>query len=165
MRVLSYILLAYVALALNIGLVPWLKLGETRIEFDFVLIVVTFIALFAPAPGAWLGCLIIGFVQDLLSPMPLGFHTLAYGTVGLLGYSLAQSLYRTHPLTQTLTAASGVMVLLFCYLIAGRLHSPAFAGYSSFLLGSLFTVVLTPVLLWPIQTRRKWFLMAKTRRN
>src|SRR2546429_9086475 len=66
MRWLAYFIFAYLVLALQIGLAPYLAYQGAAP--NFVLLAVVFIAINAPRDAAPLGCFSPGVLQDPLSP-------------------------------------------------------------------------------------------------
>src|SRR5687768_15200573 len=97
MRWLTYFILAYLALGLQVGLgdyVSYLGAGP-----NLVLLAVIFIAINAPRDAALLGCFGMGLMHDLLTHQPLGLFGLSYGLVGMMASGTHQVVYREHPLT------------------------------------------------------------------
>ena len=82
MRWLSYFILGYLAVALQIGLAPYLAYrGAVP---NFVLLAAIFIAVNAPREAALLGCFMLGAMQDLVTQQPPGLFAFSYGLVSLL---------------------------------------------------------------------------------
>src|SRR3954464_14721502 len=97
MRLPAYFILAYLAIGLQLGLVPYLRVGDCRP--DLVLLAVIFISIHAPRDAALLGCFGIGLMQDLVSLNSLGVHALAYSLAAMFTVSTQELVYRAHPLT------------------------------------------------------------------
>src|SRR6478609_6332561 len=123
MRGLAFTLLAYVALALQIGLGPYIEWQGARP--NLVLLAAVFIGMNAPREPALLGCFVLGLVQDLLTGQALGVYALSYGLAALLVTGSAQVVYRDHPLAHlTLVLAAGV-IAMFVALLSQRIHPAA----------------------------------------
>src|SRR5678809_627478 len=97
MRWLAYFILAYLALALQIGLAPYLQYRGAAP--NLVLLAAVFVALNAPRDAALLGCFCLGVMQDLVTQQQLGLFALSYGLMGLVVFGLNQVVDRDHPLT------------------------------------------------------------------
>jgi hypothetical protein len=105
MRWLAYVILAYVAVALQIGLGPFLRYKGA--QPNLVLLAAVFIALNAPRDAALLGCFCLGLLQDLLTQQPPGLFALSYGLTAMVAVSVHQVIYREHPLTHFSVALFG----------------------------------------------------------
>src|ERR1700749_2562039 len=88
MRWLTYFILAYLTLGLQIGLAGHIALGGARP--NLVLLAVIFIAINAPRDAALLGCFVLGLLQDLTTQQPLGIFALSYGLVAMFTISTQQ---------------------------------------------------------------------------
>src|SRR4051794_30868079 len=117
MRWLTYFILAYVALGIQVGLGDYVRYqGATP---NFVLLVAVFVAINAPRDAALLGCFALGVMHDLLTQQAPGLFALAYGLVGLMIAGTHQVVYREHPLTHfSMTLASGIVVAVILVLHA-----------------------------------------------
>src|ERR1700760_4481629 len=108
MRWISYFILAYVTLGLQIGLAPHLRYQGAAP--NLVLLAVIFIALNAPPDAALLGAFVLGVLQDLLTQQQPGLFAFSYGLVGMFVVSTQQLVYREHPLTHlSLALIAGIM--------------------------------------------------------
>src|ERR1044071_3234499 len=111
MRLLAYLILAYVMLGLQLGLRGQIAIGSAWP--NLVLLAVIFIAINAPRDAALLGCFGLGVLQDLLTQHPPGLFAFAYGVVGLAVAGTHQAVYREHPLTHfSMTLAGGIVVAI-----------------------------------------------------
>ena len=141
-RWIVYFILAYVALAVQIGATPYVRWQGA--PPNFVLLVVIFIALNAPREAALLGALCLGLMQDLVTQSPLGLYAVCYGLVGMFivtmifNVPLNNALAATDPASieaaslwaryltdwvfwnHVRTVASTVACALFIYAIAAR---------------------------------------------
>ena len=81
MRWLTFLILAYLAVALQIGLSPYLAYHGAAP--NLVLLAVIFIAVNAPRDSALLGCFALGVMQDLVSHQPPGLFAFSYGLVAM----------------------------------------------------------------------------------
>ena len=162
MRILTYLILAYLALGLQTGLAAYMRYqGAVP---NFVLIAAIFIAINAPKEAALLGCFGMGVMHDLLTTEPLGLYAFAYSLVGMFVVSTQQLVYRSHPLTHfSMALVGGVLagaVLLAHGLIRGPVTSP-----TTLLLCAIYTAVAAPFILGPLQKLRKLFAFTTTSRN
>jgi rod shape-determining protein MreD len=122
MRWLSYLILGYVAVALQIGLAPYLAYhGAVP---NLVLLAVIFIAVNAPRDAALLGCFLLGFMQDLVTQQPPGLFAFSYGLVALFVVATQQVVYKGHPLTHFSLAMVGELITV-CVLLIHSLARPA----------------------------------------
>jgi rod shape-determining protein MreD len=120
MRLLPYILLAYVALGVQVGAGPFVSVRGA--SPNLVLVAATFIGLYAPREAALLGCMGMGLMQDLLTLQPPGLYALAFGLVGLLVVGVHQLVDREHPLTHVALAFVGGLIVSAVLLIHGLVH-------------------------------------------
>ena len=164
MRFLPYLILAYAALGLQIGLgdyVTWHGAPP-----NLVLVAVLFVALNAPPKAALLGCFTLGLVQDFLCQPPAGLHALSYGLVAMGVIAAQHVLNRDHPLTHFGLAVFGGLVTACVLALHLWLRPPASAapGASAdatlpalpvirgpvlpLFIAAGYTAVLAPVLFW-----------------
>src|SRR4029079_5257545 len=97
MRWAAYLVLAYVAVGLQIGLGEYLRVGAAKP--DLVLLAAVFIAINAPREAALLGCLCLGLIQDLVALNAMGLYALAYALAGMFTVSTQELVYKSHPVT------------------------------------------------------------------
>lgn len=175
MRLLPFFILAYIAIGLQIGLGSLLAFGGSAP--NFVLLAAIFIALQAPREAALLGCFALGLIHDLVSQQPLGLHALAYGLVGLMIVGSQSSLQRENPLAHVMLAAVGGIVVTLVILVNQRFTpaAPAEAispeiilpalrvGPGALIWGVIWTTLLAPVVLWPLNKLRRRFAFDHTR--
>ncbi len=111
MRWPAFILVAYFALGLQLGLGGVLGLGAWMPSLP--LIFVLFVALHARTQDALLGAVIVGLGHDAIAAVPLGTYTFTYGVVALASIQLRQVMYREHPFTHgTLTLLMGCLLAI-----------------------------------------------------
>jgi rod shape-determining protein MreD len=108
MRWFTYFILAYVAVALQIGLSPYLAYNGAAP--NLVLLAVIFIAVNAPRDAALLGCFALGIMQDLATHQPPGLFAFSYGIVALFITATQQMVYKGHPITHFTLALVGGLV-------------------------------------------------------
>src|SRR3954451_19662935 len=108
MRGLTYIILAYLTLGMQVGLSPFIRLGGAPPNLG--LLAALFIALNAPKEPALLGCFLLGLMQDLLTEQTLGLYAFSYGLIAMFVMSTQQLLYREHPLTHVLVAFAASII-------------------------------------------------------
>lgn len=71
MRLGIFAIALWLAIGLDRGLGPLLRLGDGSVEPSFVLPLIVFVALYAPARTAMAGAAAAGLIVDLLSPVTL----------------------------------------------------------------------------------------------
>src|SRR5205823_9856644 len=152
MRWISYFILAYLIIAVQMALAGYLRWGQA--SPNLVLPAAVFIAINARREHALIGAFGLGFLQDLFTQHPLGLYAFAYGLVGLFVVGTQPAVYRDHPLTHffvTLLASMLVaLVVLFnnwAYPIlhshSAQLSQPVLAIFSS----ALYTAAIAPILM------------------
>src|ERR671913_1284868 len=117
MRWFAYFILAYFAIALQIGLAPYVRYNNAAP--NLVLLAAVFIALNAPRDAALLGCFCLGVLQDLVTQQPPGLFALSYGVVAMFVVSTHHDVYREHPLTHFSMALIGGLVTAGVLLLHG----------------------------------------------
>lgn len=186
MRWLTYFILAYVALGLQVGLGDYVSYqGATP---NLVLLAGIFIAINAPRDAALLGCFGLGLMHDLLSYQPPGLFALAYGLVGLMAAGTHQVVYREHPLTHFSTAVAGGILVAVIVLLHGWIYPPgpretAWVGGAGATAATqvtfaavrpspatefaraLYTAVLAPLVLGVLQRVKRAFAFQPARRK
>jgi rod shape-determining protein MreD len=115
MRWFTYFILAYLAIALQIGLSPYLAYHGAAP--NLVLLAVIFIAVNAPRDAALLGCFALGVLQDLVTHQPPGLFAFSYGVVALFITSTQQMVYKGHPMTHFTLALIGGLVTAAVLLV------------------------------------------------
>lgn len=155
MRTLAYLILAYLALGLQVGLSPFIRLGGA--PPNIVLLAALFIALNAPRDAALLGCFALGLMQDLLTQQTLGLFALSYGLIAMVVISAQQFLYRDHPLTHLSVAIIATMICAIVLLLHGLFHSSDRIPLSRLFYSGMYTTVLSPIILGILQSIRKMF--------
>lgn len=168
MRGFAFTLLAYVALALQIGLGPYIEWQGARP--NLVLLAAVFIGMNAKREPALLGCFALGLVQDLLTAQPLGVYAFSYGLAALLVTGSAQVVYRDHPLAHVSMALAAGIIAMFVTLISARLHPgapevisgkttipAAHVGVGTEFRRLVYTTLLAPIVLWVLGRIRRAF--------
>jgi rod shape-determining protein MreD len=178
MRWFAYFILAYVAVALQIGLSPFVQYRGAAP--NLVLLAAVFIALNAPRDAALLGCFCLGVMQDLVTQQQLGLFALSYGLMGLVVFGLHQVVYREHPLTHFSMALVGGVITTCMLLVHGWIHPPSPAVPASPGQPALqairlspatefvragYTAVLAPFVLGVLQRVKKVFAFQPQRRK
>ena len=162
MRWITYFILAYLALAIQAGIAPYVRWN--RAPPNLVLLAVIFIAINAPRQAALLGCLCLGLMQDLLTQSPLGLYALSYGLVGMFVVSTQQVVYREHPLTHFSLALVGGLLTAFVLLLQGLIHRPGIGAWS-LLITTIYTAILAPFVLGILQRLKRAFAFQPSRRK
>ena len=176
MRWLSYILLAYVAVALQIGLSPFL--AYNRAAPNLVLLAVIFIAVNAPRDPVLLGCFLLGLLQDLVTQQQPGLFALSYGLVAMFVVGTQQVVYRGHPLTHFSLALAGGLMTAVILLAHGWIHPPGARltdgntvlpairlSTTTELTRVLYTAILAPIVLGLLQRTRSLFAFQQGRKR
>jgi rod shape-determining protein MreD len=167
MRWPLYFILAYFAVAIQIGIGGHFRIwGATP---NLVMIVVVFIAIHAPRDAALLGCFALGIMQDLTTAEPsrLGLFGLAYGIFALLIGGFGTPAVRGNPIIHImLTFVCGLVtagvVLLHGWLpFAHGIRMPL----SVMIWSALYTALVSPILLVPLNRLRKFFAFEQPRRR
>lgn len=186
MRWLTYFILAYAVLGVQMGLGQYVSyMGATP---NLVLIAVIFIAINAPRDAALLGSFVMGLMHDLLTHQPPGLFAFAYGLVGLMVAGSQQVVYREHPLTHFSMALAGGVVVAVVVLLNGWVQPPGAAATvwvggagpvpatqvtlgavrpspATELTRALYTAVLAPIVLWVLMRIRRGFAFQAPRRK
>src|SRR5687768_17515423 len=178
MRWLAYVILAYVAIALQIGLGPYLRYKGA--QPNLVRLAAVFIALNAPRDAALLGCFCLGVLQDLVTQQTPGLFALSYGLTAMLAVSVHQVVYREHPLTHFLVALIGGLLTAAVLLVHGWIHPAAPSSVASDgattlpairlsagleFTRALYTAVLAPVVIGLLQRSKRVFAFQPQRRK
>ena len=177
MRWIAYFILAYLAIALQIGLAPFLRYHGAAP--NLVLLAAVFVALNAPRDAALLGCFCLGVLQDLVSQQTPGLFALSYGLTGLLVFGAHQVVYKEHPLAHFTMALVGGLITAAVLLAHGWVHPPSprsvtGAGQTvpavrlsvaTELTRVAYTAVLAPVVLGLLQRGKKVFAFQPQRRK
>jgi rod shape-determining protein MreD len=163
MRWLPFLILAYLALGLQLGLSGYVELHGARA--NLVLLVAIYVAAHAPRDEGLLACFLLGGVQDLLSEGPWGLYALSYTLVALFVLSTHELVYGDHLLTHFTRALLGSWITAAVLIVHGWIY-PLFhhklpnwvhpAGVP-LLLGSLYTAVLAIPVMLLLQRTRKAF--------
>lgn len=178
MRWLAYFILAYFAIALQIGLGPYVRWRGA--SPNFVLLAAVFIAINAPRDAALLGCFCMGVLQDLVTQQPPGLFALSYGLTAMLAVSVHQVVYREHPLTHFSLALVGGLITVGVLLLHDRIHpaAPRSIGPDGAttlpairlapgveFMRVVYTALLAPVVLGLLQRSKRWFAFQPQRRK
>jgi rod shape-determining protein MreD len=177
MRIIPYILLAYLALGMQVGMARFITWNGA--QPNFVLLAVLFIALNAPRDAAMLGCFGLGVIQDLLTQQPPGLHALAYGLIAAMLSNAQSTVYRRHPLTHIVvvilgglltTAVIYVQSLIWARWSTDAPGTPAAPAavplnLGTMLLAVLYTALLAPFVIGALQAVRRVFAFQPPRRG
>ena len=167
MRWPIYFILAYLAVALQLGIGGHVRAwGATP---NLVMIAVVFIAIHAPRDAALLGCFALGIMQDLTTAEPsrLGLYGLAYGIFALLiggyGTPAVRGNVVIHIVLTLLCGVVTTIVLLVHNWIAYERGSRM--PFGVLMWSALFTALLSPIFLVPLNRLRKLFAFEQPRRR
>lgn len=161
MRVIPTILLAYVVLAVQSGLAPFIAVRGA--SPNLMLPVVIFVALYAPREVALIGVYVLGLMQDIMSQEPLGLHPLVYAAVAFATRATQPALHRNHWITQVILAALGAgLHAIILWLVGWRMPPrPSFEALAN---GAIYTFVLTPLILRGLVALRRVFVVTQAAR-
>lgn len=163
MRWLTYFILAYFMLGLQIGLKPFVTVAGD-VWPNFVLLAMIFIAINAPRDAALLGAFGLGVMQDLTSAQSLGLFALSYALVAMFTVSTQQVVYRGHPLTHFSLALFGGIVSMIVLVVHGFIHGPRLSPMSLFY-SALYTALLAPIVLGVLDRLRRAFSFQSPRKR
>jgi rod shape-determining protein MreD len=160
MKWLSFCILAYIALGVQVALSGYIEVGGAAP--NLVLLAVIFLAVNGTREQALLGGFFLGLLQDLLTLHPMGTWALAYALVSMLVFSMQEVVYREHPLTHFFLALLGGilcgMVLTAHGVVYPLLHKGSNPGAAVGLFGgALYTAVLAPIVLGILQRMKSAF--------
>jgi len=167
MRWPVYFILAYFAVAIQIGIGGHFRIwGATP---NLVMIAVVFIAIHAPRDAALLGCFALGIMQDLTTAEPsrLGLYGLAYGIYALMIGGFGTPTVRGNAvmhivLTLVCGLVTALVVLLHGWLpFAHGIRMPV----GVMLWSALYTALVSPIVLVPLNRLRKAFAFEQPRRR
>jgi rod shape-determining protein MreD len=144
MHLIPYILLAYVAVGMQVGLNGYVKLGGAAPNVGLILAV--FFALFVPREAAKLACFALGLMQDLLTQQTLGLYAISYGLIGAIIGNHQATVFRERPLTHAAVTAVACAITWSVLLVHGWVFGPASSVATAFY-GTLLTVLLAPPLI------------------
>jgi rod shape-determining protein MreD len=162
MRWFPVLLLAYVAIGIQAGISPVVRIHGFGPNLG--LLVIVFVALGAPREQALLACVLIGAMQDLATQQAPGLYALSYGLIAWLIVGLQNVVYRQHPLTHaTLVLLGGIISGLIIW-IHGRIVPPR-AALSMVPGTAIYTAILAVPALWALQRSRRAFGMSSQRRG
>lgn len=160
MRWLSYVILAYIVIAIQLGLSGYMSWGGA--QPNLVLPIVIFISINARREEALCGAFFLGLMQDLLTQQPLGLYAFSYSLVGLFVLGTQSAVHRDHPLAHLFLTLAAAMftgaVALANEWIYPKLHGMAHyapPSISRAMMRAMFTALVAPVLLGGL-VRVKW---------
>jgi rod shape-determining protein MreD len=121
-RWIPFLILAYVAMGLQLGLGPFI--AYHRASPNLMLLVAVFVAVNAPRDVALIACFVAGLIQDLGTLQTFGLFALCYGLIAVVIVNAQQVVYKDHPLTHfSLTLGAGLVVAAVI-IVQGWLHPP-----------------------------------------
>lgn len=164
MNKMGMVLVAWIALGLELSLRPALALGSTAISPSFVLCIVTLVAMFGqPANVRWTA-LLMGLAVDLLSTLPLanaagdvriiGPTAIAFVIAAQLVMSVRSVMMRRNPLTlgvlAMLAAMASAIALVAIFTLRSLMFDPMSWSVTHELLvrggGAIYTGVIGSLL-------------------
>lgn len=168
MRWVTYFILAYIALGLQVGLSGPGYIDIKGAAPNFVLLVVIFIGVNGGREPTLLGAFLLGLMQDLLTLYPLGTWAVTYGVVAMFVLSTQEVVYREHPLTHFSLGLSGGIICAVMLALHGwlypRMHKSAeIHGAVGYFASAVYTAILAPIVLGVLQRLRRAFAFKRTR--
>lgn len=151
MRWLSFAILAYLAVAVQVGLGGLLDIGSATP--NIALAAAVFVALHARRERALVGAMLLGLGQDLFTQQPMGLYAFSYGLTALFVVGLQTPAYQNSLIGRliVMSAAAGVSgaVVAFNEWAYPILHGQAGSGLSliSTAASALYTAVLGTAIL------------------
>jgi rod shape-determining protein MreD len=167
MRLLIYLILAYVMVGLQIGLAPFLRLHGA--EPNFVLMAAVFIAINAPREPAMLACFVLGIVQDFVTAPSsrLGLYGLSYGFFALFAAGSATVVVRGHPIVHFAVTLLGGAITALIVALNARFTSPgqSWKVLGVMMLSAVYSAIVAPVVIGILHRIRRRFQFDPIRRH
>jgi rod shape-determining protein MreD len=154
----AFFVLSYVAVAMQSGLTPFLRLGADAPNFGLVALV--FIAINAQRQAVLLAAFILGAMQDLATSQPFGLFAFSYGLAAVVLLGTARSVHRDHPLTHFFCVLLAGVVTAAVIIMHGIVHGERVGGIATFG-AALYTAVLAPFLLGGLKQVRGLFAFTR----
>lgn len=147
MRWLTYFILGYLALGVQVGFAGFVNVGGAAP--NIVLLAAIFIALNAPREAALMGCLMLGIMQDLLTQQTLGIHAFSYGLLALFIIGTQAMIYREHAITHVSLAVAGMLIISSVTLVQGWIWFEASrrVGLGTLFYSTIYTAICSPIVL------------------
>ncbi len=161
MRWISYFILAYLALGVQIGAGEFMRVAGGKP--DPVLLAVIYIAVNAPRAAALAGGFGMGLMVDLVGLGPLGLYAFAYGIVAMFVASMQEVVYREHPIAHFTIAFVTSLLVSTVGLVHGWIHPPLLPLGVQFKT-ALYTALLAPIVLGILQKMKRAFAFKPRRR-
>ena len=161
MRWFSCLILAYVALGIQIGAGEYLRVGGAKP--NLVLLAVIYIAINGPRGAALLAAFMMGLMLDLVGLHALGLYAFAYGIVAMFIVSMQEVVYREHPMAHLFVALIASLLVSTVALIHGWVQSPLLPLGVQFKT-AIYTALLAPIVLGILQRLKKGFAFKPRRR-
>lgn len=161
MRWLTYFILAYLALGVQIGAGEFLRFGGAKP--DLVLLAVVYIAINASREAALLGAFFMGLMTDLVGLHALGLYALAYALAAMFIVSTQEIVNREHPLTHVSLALVASLMVSAVALVQGWIFGPPPSPGAHFST-ALYTALLAPIVLGVLQRMKRIFAFKPRRR-
>lgn len=163
MRWLSYFILAYLMLGLQLGIGGHVRIGGAAP--NLILLAAIFLAINAPRDAALIGCFVLGLLQDMLTAHTLGLYALSYGIVGMLITSSQHVMFRQHPLAHAMLGLVGAGITSIVLLIHGWLHPAGGISIGTLFAMTLYTTLLAPIVMGLLHRMRGIFAFQPARRT
>src|SRR5512147_653535 len=108
MRWISYFILAYLIVAIKVGLGGFINWGQANP--NLVRCAAVFVAVNARREEALIGAFGLGLLQDLFTQQPPGLYAFSYALLGLFVVGTQPVVYAEHPLTHFFLALAGAVL-------------------------------------------------------
>ncbi len=161
MRLLPHVLLAYLALGLQLGLDGLLTLrtaGGGYGKFDLVYTAAAGISAMLPKQTAPTAALVIGLLHDLATSGPIGPRAVGYGLAGLL---ISRASPRVFVGFVGVAAAGAVVASFAAWLVLSIAGGTQTLGGAS--LTGFMTAITTLALAWPLWKLRGRLVLSERR--
>ena len=162
MSFIPTILLAYLVLAIQSGIAPFIDVGAATP--NLLVPVVIFIALYASREPALIGVYVLGLMQDMLSQDPLGVYPIVYAFLAIVTRMTQPAIHREHPLTHlVLGLAGGALHGAILWLVSVRLGGQRYS-FELIANSAIYTAITTPIILLLLIKSKRLFGFQPDRR-
>lgn len=155
---LGFLMLSIIGVCLETAVLPHLEIYHQRP--DLILLLVVFFALHARGANGLIVAWAAGLLVDLSSQSPLGLFAITYGLVGLGVFQIREMVFRDQLLTHVVVTLLACLFVQFTFAFYFEFAFPAAAElkpvFRQALVTTAYTVLLVPVLQYPLLRLGKW---------
>jgi rod shape-determining protein MreD len=168
LRWFGFVLMAFVLLVLQVGVVGPLGLGPQRVVPDLLLLAAVLLAFRGSGYQVLVGCWILGMMKDMNSQASLGSYALAFGLMGWGIMRVRDLFYGDHPVTLILITFAGCFfvehLVLLVGIVRGDLSGAGMGGlWLSIIFSGAFTAGLSPYGQWLMMRFHRQLGLARRR--